>query len=74
MTMRRVDVLDAQGHDLGEPQPGGVGGHEDGAVLEVAGGGEELGDLLEAQDDGELPGDLGADDAVVDPRRLRVVR
>ena len=30
-----VDVVDAQGHDLGDAQPGGVGGHEDGAVLEA---------------------------------------
>ena len=65
-----VDVLDAQRGDLGEPQAGGVGGHEDGAVLEVADGGEELGDLVEAEDDGELPGGPGTDDAIVDPSPL----
>ena len=47
-----VDVLDAQADDLGDPQPGGVGGHEDGAVLEVGDDGEELGDLVGAEDDG----------------------
>ena len=30
-----VDVVDSEADDLREPQPGGIGGHEDGAVLEV---------------------------------------
>ena len=69
-----VDVLDAEAGDLGEPQPGGIGGHEQGAVLEVGDGGEEAGQLVEAEDDRELPGLLGAGDALDDPSRPRVVR
>ena len=64
-----VDVVDAQGDDLGDPQPGGVGGHEDGAVLEADDGREEPGDLVGAEDDGELLGLLGAGDALQDPVR-----
>ena len=48
--------------DLGDPQPGGVGGHEDGAVLEAGDRREEPGDLVGAEDDGELLGLLGADE------------
>ena len=66
-----VDVLDAEGDDLGDPQAGGVGGHEDGAVLEADDGGEEAGRLLEAEDDGELLGLLGAGDALQDARAVR---
>jgi hypothetical protein len=62
-----VDVLDPQGHDLGDPQAGGVGGHEDGAVLHADDGREETGDLLEAEDDGELLRLLGAGDVGHDP-------
>ena len=62
-----VDVVDAEGDDLGDPQPGGVGGHEDGAVLEADDGGEEPGDLVGAEDDGELLGLLGAGDALAGP-------
>ena len=62
-----VDVVDAQGDDLGDPQAGGVGGHEDGAVLEAGDGREEPGDLGGAEDDGELLRLLGAGDAVQDP-------
>ena len=62
-----VDVVDSQGHDLGDPQTRGVGGHEDGAVLEAADGREETGHLLEAEDDGELLGLLGAGDVDQDP-------
>ena len=66
-----VDVVDAQGDDLGDPQAGGVGGHEDGAVLEADDGREEAGHLVEAEDDGELLGLLGAGDAFEDPRPCR---
>ena len=66
-----VDVLDAQGDDLGDPQAGGVGGHEDGAVLEADDGGEEAGHLLEAEDDGEPLGLLGAGGCVAGPPRGR---
>ena len=48
-------------------QAGGVGGHEDGAVLEAGDGREEPGDLVGAEDDGELLRLLGAGDAVQDP-------
>src|SRR5690242_18104682 len=65
-----VDALDAEGDHLGEPQAGGVGGHEDRAMLEVLDGGEELGDLVEAEDDRELAGSPDADDTVVDPGPL----
>jgi hypothetical protein len=58
-----VDVVDAQRHDLRDPQPGGVGGHEEGAVLDAGDDLEEPGDFLEAEDDGELLGLLGAGDA-----------
>ena len=62
-----VDVVDAQGHDLGDAEPGGVGGHEDGTVLEAGDRLEELSDLVGAQDDGELLLLLGRDDVVHDP-------
>ena len=65
MTMRlAVDVIDPEADDLGEPQPGGVGGHEDGAVLDADEGGEERGDLVGAEDDGESLGLLGAAECV----------
>ena len=57
--------------DLGDPQAGGVGGHEDGAVLEADDGGEEPGDLVGAEDDGELLGLLGAGDAFQDALSCR---
>ena len=55
-----VDVVDPEADDLGEPEAGGVGGHEDGAVLDADEGGEERGDLVGAEDDGEPLGLLGA--------------
>ena len=68
MTMRAaVDVLDAEPGDLGEPQPAGVGGHEQGAVLGVLQRVEEAGHLVLAEDDGERLGRLGAGDLVDDP-------
>ena len=62
-----VDVVDAQGHDLGDAEPGGVSGHEDGTVLEAGDRLEELSDLAGAQDDGELPLRLGGDNVIHDP-------
>ena len=61
-----VDVVDAERDDLGDAEAGGVGGHEDGAVLEAEDGGEEPGDLVGAEDGGELLGLLGALDALQD--------
>ena len=46
-----VDVVDAQGQDLGDPQAGGIGGHEDGPMAEAGDGFEEAGDFVDAQDD-----------------------
>ena len=68
MTIRRLSMSSTRrADDLGDPQAGGVGGHEDGAVLEADDGREEAGRLLEAEDDGELLGLLGAGDAGEDP-------
>ena len=55
-----VDVLDSQGGDLRDPEPGGVGGDQQGAVIEPHDGGEEAGHLLGAEDDGETLEPLGA--------------
>ncbi len=49
------------------PQAGGVGGHEDGTVLDADNGREEPGHLIEAENDGETFGLLGAADAYHDP-------
>jgi hypothetical protein len=62
-----VDVGDAQGHDLGDAETGGRGGHEDGAVLEAVDRLEELSDLVGAQDHGELLRLPGGDEIVQDP-------
>ena len=62
-----VDVLDAEPGDLGEPQPAGVGGHEQRAVLGVLQRVEEPGHLVLAEDDRELLGRLGAGDLLDDP-------
>ena len=61
-----VDVLDAQSGNLGDPQAGGIGGHEDGTVLEVGDGGKEAGHLVGAEDDREGEGLLGRGDALRD--------
>jgi hypothetical protein len=58
-----VDVIDAERGDLGDAEAGGVGGHEQGTMLDRSDGGEDAGDLILAEDDGELLGDLGATDA-----------
>src|SRR4029079_2746351 len=54
-----VDVLKAQGEDLGDPQPGGVGGHEDGAVFQAGDGAEDALDLVGAEDHRQVLLDLG---------------
>ena len=59
-----VDILDVQPRNLGDPQAGGIGGHEDGAVLEVGEGGEEAAHFIGAEDDGKGVGLLGWDDAL----------
>ena len=61
-----VDVVDAERGDLRDPKAGGVGGHEDGAILEGPDGGEDPGHLVGGEDDGELLGLLGAADALHD--------
>ena len=67
-----IDVVDAQGQDLGDPQARGVGGHEDGPMAEAGDGLEEASDFLEAQDDRELGLTAGAGQAV-EPQFLRSV-
>ena len=62
-----VDVGDTQPDDLGDPQAGGVRGHQDGAMLEAGDPLEELRDLVEAQDDRELLPLPGRRDALNDP-------
>ena len=49
-----IDVHDAQVGHLGHAQPGGVHGHEQGTMLEVAGGLEQRTHLLGAEDLGQL--------------------
>ena len=49
-----VDIIDLQVGHLGDAEAGGIGGHEDSAVLEASDGREELVDLGGAQDDREL--------------------
>src|SRR6201987_5034977 len=54
-----VDIGDLQVYDLGNTQPGRVGGHQDGALLETGDRSEEGGDLLQAENDRQsdrLPG------------------
>ena len=68
MTIRRLSMSSTRrADDLGDAEPGGVGGHEDGAVLEAGDRLEELRDLVGAEDDGELLLLLGGDDAIHDP-------
>ena len=62
-----VDVLDAQGNDLRDPQACGIGGHEDGAVLDTDDGRKEPGHFLETEHDGEPFGLFGANNAYEDP-------
>ena len=62
-----VDVLDAEPGDLGEPQPAGVGGHEQRTVLGVLQRVEEACHLVLAEDDGERLGRLGAGHLFDDP-------
>ena len=61
-----VDVGSAQLGNLGDPQAGGIGGHENGAVLEVGEGREEADHFFGAEDDGEGAGLLGRGDALRD--------
>ena len=49
-----IDVVDAQAQDLGDPQAGGVGGHEDGPMPDAGDGLEEASDFVEAQNDRQL--------------------
>ena len=63
MTMRWLSMSSTRRPTTSEtPQPGGVGGHEDGAVLEAGDGREEVGDFVGAEDDGEPLGLLGGDE------------
>ena len=62
-----IDVVDAQGQDLGDSKAGGVGGHEDGPMAKAGDRLEEASDLLEAQDDRELGLTAGAGQAVEAP-------
>jgi hypothetical protein len=62
-----VDVLDAEPGDLGEPQPTGIRGHEQRAVLAVLKRVEEAGHLVNAEHYRELLGRLGAGDLFDDP-------
>jgi hypothetical protein len=62
-----VDVVDAQGDDFRDPQAGGIGGHEDRAMLDVDEGREEAGHLIKAEDGREPLGLLGARDVDHDP-------
>jgi len=61
-----VDVADTQGNHLRDPQACGVGGHEDGAVLDTNDGPKEPGHFLKTEHDGEPLGLLGANDAYQD--------
>ena len=51
-----VDVGGLQLGDFGDAQAGGIGGHEDGAVLDIWDGRKEASDLVRAEDDGEGAG------------------
>ena len=62
-----INVVDAKVTDLREPQPGGVGGHQDGPVLEVSNSLEELDQFIKAQNDRQLFLLLGADNGLDDP-------
>ena len=54
MTMRWLSMsATRRRRDLGDPQAGGIGGHENGAVLEVFDGGEEAEHFVGAEDDRE---------------------
>jgi len=64
---RAVDVLDLEPGDLGEPQANSIGGHEDGAVLEIADRLEEPDQFVGTEDDGESLGHLGAGHFLDDP-------
>jgi hypothetical protein len=45
-----ADVRDARGHDLRDPEPGGIGGPEEGAALQAGDGAEDAPDLVGAED------------------------
>src|SRR5262249_25070857 len=62
-----VDVLGAEGDDLGDTQAAGVDGHEQGSIVESVDGGEELSDFGLAEDKGEAFGLLLTGDAVEVP-------
>ena len=49
-----VDIGDLQGDDLGNPEAGGIGCHDDDAVDQVRNSLEELYDLSRTQDHREL--------------------
>ncbi len=51
-----VDVGDLQLGDFGDAQAGGIGGHEDGAMLDIWDGRKEANDLVRAEDDRESCG------------------
>ena len=61
MTMRWLSMSSTRRPMTSESaEPGGVGGHEDGAVLEARDqAAKNCGDLVGAEDDGELLGLLG---------------
>ena len=48
-----VDVVDVQLGDLGDPQAGGISGHEDGTVLDISDGRKEPSHLVRTEDDGK---------------------
>ena len=61
-----IEIIDPKADDLGEPQAGGISGHEDGAVLDVDETCEERGDFVRAENDREPLGLLWERNAVQD--------
>ncbi len=73
--MRALSMSVTRAGDLGDPQPGGIGGHDDRAVLEVSDGGEEASQLVAAKDDREgawLLDGRAADGGVVAAQSLAI--
>ena len=62
-----VDVGHAKPGDFRDPQTGGIGGHEQGPMLDVGDRPKEPGDFLKAENDRELSGLLGTNDILDDP-------
>jgi hypothetical protein len=56
---RGLDVAHLEGTDFGEPQPGSVGGHQDGTGAQGIAGGEQPSDLVAREHHGQTLGHFG---------------